>query len=153
MHEKEGVVKYVNIVKRLFMAFSIVMIPFFLFCLFLAVRPYAAFWIITPAVAVLYFVVYGFYAMRVSMGTALGFQIVGSTVRVQTKRKTFIYDLSDGEIFVKESSRKYIVTFRADGAQDSFIFYRRVAFTPYHEEQFTKEDIRLIYSAAGGANA
>ena len=157
MNEKAGIVRYVNIIKKLFVAFSVVMLPVFCICLFYAVQRYVAFWIITPALVVVYFVVYGVYAMRVSMGTVTAIQIVGSSVRVYTKRKMFLYDLSDGEISVKEKPNKFIVTFRTSDTQDSFLFYRRVAFTPYHEEQFTKNDILSIYSVldceTNGSNA
>lgn len=62
MIEKAGVARYVSIVKKLFVAFSIVMIPLFLVSLAFAVMRFAAFFIITPAVGIIYFVVYGVYA-------------------------------------------------------------------------------------------
>lgn len=91
------------------------------------------------------------------MGTVLGVQFMGDSLRLVTKRKTFLYDAKEGCISVKEKKNKFIAVFRTADSQDSFIFYRRVLFTPYHEEQFTADDMKLIYPAflaeRDGANA
>lgn len=144
MNEKEGIVRYVRIIKKLFALFSVVMIPLFFVSLTFAIMRYAAFWIITPVLGAAYFVVYGFYAMRVTLGTVIGVERTPELIYVKTVRKTFTYDAKSGCVAVKRKGKKFVATFRTQDAQDSFLFYNRVPFTPYHEKQFTEEEMALI---------
>ena len=157
MNEKEGIVRYVRTVRKLLIAFSAVAVPLFFVCLTFAIARYAAFWIVTPVLGVLYFTVYGVYVMRVSLGTVLGIQLTEELIYVKTLRKTFAYDRREGCVSVTKKGKKYVATFRTQDAQDSFLFYSRVLFSPYCEEQFTAEEMSMIYPAfnpeTDGANA
>lgn len=145
MREKTGILKYVNIIRGLFIAFSCIMLPALMICLVLAASKYAAFYIIAPVLAIAYLVVYGFYAMRVSMGTVIGIEVTDKVVHLKTKRKTYTYDVRTGCVAMKVTKNKFVGTFQTQDSRDSFTFYRHVSFSPYHEEQFLKEDIRLFF--------
>lgn len=145
MLEKAGVVKYTAIMKRLFVLFSILVLPAIMICLVYAFLHYAAFYIITPALIVLYLVVYGVYALRVSLSAVTGMQVTDKVVYVKTKRKTYTYDVHMGCVGVKVTPRKFVCTFQTQDSRDSFIFYRRVLFSKYSEEQFTPEEIKAFY--------
>lgn len=145
---KEGIVRYVAFVKNLFVAFSAVVLPAIMVCLVFAFSRAAAFYIITPALAVLYFVAYGFYALNVSMGTVTGMQILGDTVTLVTGRKSFSYDAESGCVEVKTYPRKFVATFETENSRDKFIFYRRAPFSKNYQEQFTLAEIRRLYPAA-----
>ena len=108
---KEGVVKYVKIIKRLFIAFSIVVLPALMVSLVFAFSKVFAFYFIAPALFLLWVVVYGLYAMYVSMGTVLGVEIAGGTVNLKTKRKTFSYDLDGGCVDIKVRKKIFGGTF------------------------------------------
>ena len=142
---KEGVVKYVKIIKRLFIAFSIVVLPALMVSLVFAFSKVFAFYFIAPALFLLWVVVYGLYAMYVSMGTVLGVEIAGGTVNLTTKRKTFSYDLDGGCVDIKVRKNSFVGTFRTESSQDKFIFHRRVFFSKYSQEQFTVDDVRRFY--------
>lgn len=157
MNEKEGIVRYVRTVRKLFIALSVVVIPLFFVCLTFAIARYAAFWIITPVLGIAYFVLYGVYVMRVSLGTVIGVQLTQEVIHVRTLRKTYTYDRQAGCVSVKKKGKKFVATFRTQDSEDSFLFYNRVLFSPYHEEQFTADEMSLIYPAfnheTDGANA
>ena len=142
---KEGILKYVNTVKKLFIVFSVVVLSAFMVSAVFAFNRFAAFYIITPALLLLWLVIYGLYAMRVSMGTVIGIEIAGEVVHVKTKRRTYTYDLEHGCESIKVKNNKFIGTFATDRSRDKFIFYRRVLFSRYHEEQFTIEDIARFF--------
>ncbi len=144
---KEGIVHYVATVKKLFIAFSAIMLPLIMVSLVFAFSKAMAFWIISPVLIVLYLVVYALYALRVSMGTVLGVQIAGDSVHLVTKRKTFTYALKGGCVRVKTSARKFVATFVSNGARDKFVFLRRAYFSRFHSEQFTLEEMRALYPA------
>jgi len=141
---KEGIVRYVKIIKRLFIAFSAVAIPALMVSLVFAFSKFFAFYFIAPAILLVWLVVYGVYAMRVSMGTVIGVEIAGGSVNLKTKRKTFTYDLENGCIRMKVSARAFVGTFVNQNSQDKFIFYRRVLFSRYGDEQFTADDLRPL---------
>lgn len=143
--EKAGVVKYVRTMKKLFILFSVVAIPAIMVSLVFAFSRYAAFYFIAPALIILYLVVYGFYAMHVSMGAVLEVQVTKEVVHIRTKRKTFTYDAQNGCVDMKVYKNKFVGTFRAQNSQDKFTFYRRVLFSKYSEEQFTEGDIARFY--------
>lgn len=144
---KEGVVKYVKIVKRLFIAFSVVALPALMVSLVFALNGIWACYIVAPVILLVWLVVYALYAMYVSMGAVLGVEIAGGSVNVKTKRKSFTYDVDGGCIDVKVKKNSFVCTFRNRNSQDKFIFYRRVLFSKYSEEQFTSDDIRPFYPA------
>lgn len=150
MIEKQGIVKYAKIMKRLFWVMSIVVLPLFMLCLVYAFMGFAAFWIITPVLGVAYLTVYGFYAMRLSMGTVTGIEVTDKVVHVRTPRKTFTYDVRMGCIAVRVKKNKFICTFRTEDSKDTFLFYRRVLFSPYYQEQFTKEEVAQFYPKLEG---
>lgn len=156
MNEKAGIVRYVRTVKKLFIAFSAVSIPLFFVSLTFAVAGYTAFFLIAPALGILYFALYAVYALRVSMGTVIGVELTEDTIRLKTPRKTFSYDARSGCIGVKKKGKKFIATFCTANSKDSFIFYNRVLFSPYGEEQFTIKEMTVIYprlEESSGANA
>lgn len=142
---KEGVLKYVNTVKKLFIAFSVVVLSAFMVSAVFAFNRFAAFYFIAPALLLLWLVVYGLYAMRVSMGTVIGVEIANEVVHLKTKRRTYTYDLERGCESVRIKNNKFVGTFATERSRDKFIFYRRVLFSKYHEEQFTVEDIARFY--------
>lgn len=145
---KEPIRRYVALVKKLFIVFSVVMIFFIMNALVFAFSGYLVFKILAPAAIVLYFTVYGLYALRVQMGTAIGIEVTNEVVHVKTKRKTFTYDVRCGCKSVKVKKNRFICIFETQDSRDSFIFYRKVPFAKAYEEGFTEEDIARFYSAA-----
>ena len=142
---KEGVLKFVKIIKRLFIIFSIVVLFAFMISAVFAFNKVLAFYFIAPGLLLLWLVVYGLYAMRVSMGTVIGVEVTSEVVHLKTKRKTYTYDRERGCEKIKVKGNKFIGTFSTQQSRDTFIFYRRVPFSKYHEEQFTKEDIARFF--------
>lgn len=145
MRMKEGVQRYVSIMKKLFLIFSFIAIPAFMTCLVFAFSGFSVFIYISPAVGVLYLAVYGFYAMFVSMGTVIGMEITDKMIHIKTKRKTFSYDVHAGCVDMKVTDRKFVGTFETQTSRDKFTFYRRVLFSRYSDEQFTVDEIRLFF--------
>lgn len=145
MREKAGIVKYVGIVGKLFILFSCIAIPAFMVSLVFAFGGYLAACIVAPCLGVFYLTVYGFYAMNVSMGTAIGVEITDRVIHIKTKRKTFTYDARMGCVRVKTYRNKFVASFQTSDSRDKFIFYRRVLFSKYYEEQFTLGEMRKIF--------
>ena len=143
--DKPAVLKYVKFCKKLFILFSCVAIPVTMICLIFAVTGYAAFWFITPAIAIVYLTVYALYALYVSMGTVIGFETTDKVVHVRTKRRTYTYDVKRGCKKVKTTKRKFVCTFETQDSRDKFIFYRKVLFARSYEDQFTLEEISSFY--------
>lgn len=131
----------------MFVIFSCVALPALMVCLIFAFAGYAAFWFIAPAVFVVYLVVYGAYALILSMGTVIGFETTDKVVYVRTKRKTYTYDVKRGCKEVKATKRKFVCTFETQDSRDKFTFLRKVMFTKSYEEQFTAEEIAAFYPA------
>lgn len=142
---KEGVARYVTIMRRMFIGFAVVMIPAALICFAYAFSGYIGFWIISAALVVALIAAYCVYAMYVSMGAVVGFEITDKVLHVKTRRKTFTYDAGMGCVGVKVSRKKFIATFETRDSRDKFIFYRKVWFSKHFEEQFTVEEIKLFY--------
>ena len=142
---KEGIVKYVKIIKKLYVIFSIVILLAVMVSAVFAFNRFAAFYIITPVLIVIWLTVYGVYALRVSMGTVLGVEINKQFIYLKTKRKTYTFDRETGCEEVKYKGNKFIATFSTERSRDKFIFYRRVMFSAYQDEQFTVEDIAAFY--------
>lgn len=145
MRIKEGVRRYVQIMKKLFLIFSFIAIPAFMVCLVFAFSGFPVFVYIAPAVGLVYLVVYGCYAMCVSMGTVIGIEITDKILHIKTKRKTFSYDVHSGCVGMKVTDRKFVGTFETQTSRDKFTFYRRVLFSRYSDEQFTVDEIRLFF--------
>lgn len=143
---KEGILKYVNTVKKLYIAFTVVDLLALMVSAVFAFNKFFAFYFIAPALLLAWLVVYGLYAMRVSMGTVIGIEVTKEVVHLKTKRKTYTYDRERGCENIKVKGNKFVGTFATDSSRDKFIFYRRVLFSKYHEEQFTVEDIARFYS-------
>ncbi len=142
---KPSVLKYVNFCKKLFIVFSCVALPLLMISLIFACMGYAAFWIIFPVGMVAYFILYGFYALGISMGTVIGFETTEQVVHVKTKRKTYTYDVKRGCKEVRESKRKFICTFETQDSRDKFVFPKKVLFAKSYEEQFTAEELSSFY--------
>lgn len=142
---KEGILKYVKIMKRLYIAFTAVLFAGLMISLVYAFNRIFAFYIIAPALFLLWLAVYAFYALRVSMGTVVGVEVTDEVVHLKTKRKTYTYDRARGCESVKVKGNKFIGVFSNDKSRDKFIFYRRALFSSYRDEQFTVEDIAKFY--------
>ncbi len=152
MNEKAGVVKYVKVMKRLFIALSVVALPSLMVFLALAIHGELAFQIATPILAVAYLTAYGFYAMHVSMGTVIGIEVTSKVVHLKTKRKTFTYDVKRGCVAMRESARKFVGTFETQDSRDKFVFYRHVPFSGWANEQFTREEMGSFFSPMSSAD-
>ncbi len=144
---KEGVKRYVKVMKSLFTAFCVIAVPALMVFLVLAfnrVEGMLFIWL-SAALAILFFVVYGFYAMNVTMGTVIEVQYTNKMLYLKTPRKTYTYDMESGCVDMKVYKNKFVGTFETQDSRDKFIFYRRVLFSKYHEVQFTEDDIRPFY--------
>ena len=145
--EKPAVLKYVKFWKKMFVIFSCIALPVLMVCLIFAFAGYAAYWFIAPAVFAVYLVVYGVYALVISMGTVIGFETTDKVVYVKTKRKTYTYDVKRGCKKVKATRRKFVCTFETQDSRDKFTFLRKVLFAKSYEDQFTAEEIAAFYPA------
>ena len=146
---RTGPDKFVRFTSRLFIVLSIIVLPALMIIFALAVNlpgtariVYAVSGVTT---AIVYFVIYGFYAMTVSMGTVIGIEYTDMVVHLTTKRKVFTYDVKMGCVNVKRKGKRFICTFRAQNTQDKFVFWTKAPFTRYSDEQFTENDIRAFY--------
>ncbi|MBO5046136.1 MAG: hypothetical protein J6C93_04620 [Clostridia bacterium] len=147
---KSGIVKYVNVVKSFFRLFTVVCIPAFMVLLVVAFNAEEKadkllFGFLAGGVLLLFFIVYGFYSMRVTMGTVMEVQWTDQVVHLKTPRKTYTYDVVGGCVDMKVTGRKFVGTFETQDSRDKFIFYRRAPFSAYREEQFTVNEIRAFY--------
>lgn len=154
---KEGIVRYVKIVKKLFQLFSIVAIPALMVFLVLAINAATptqktVFICLAAGTALLWFIAYGFYTMRISLGAVTQVTYNDKVVYLKTARKTYTYDIENGCIGMKIYKRKFVGTFETQDSRDKFVFYRRVPFTRYREEQFTANDLRPFYPLIDGAD-
>ncbi len=149
---KKPAVKYVSIMKRLLVVFNVIAVPAFMVLLVFAFSfsPYYAFGAAAVAVSIL--VVYGFYAMRVSMGVVLEAEVTPEVIHLKTKRKTFTYDAQRGCVAVKTYKNRYVGTFRTQDSEDKFTFYRYAPFTGYREEVFTEAEMREIFPPLGDSD-
>ena len=132
MKEQPFVIRYVRAMKRCIVLLSCIAIPAVMVCAVFAFLGYIGFWIVTPVALVAYLALYGWYALRVSMGTVIGTEVTDTVVHVKTKRAVYTYDVKSGCIAVRQKKNCWIATFRTQTSQDSFIFYRRAPFSrPY----------------------
>lgn len=151
--DKPSILNYVNFWKKLFIILSCIVLPALMVCLLFAFMRFAAFWIISPVLAVGYLTLYGFYAMYISMGTVIGFETTDKVVYVRTKRRTYTYDVKRGCKAVKVTKKKFVCTFETQDSRDKFTFLRRVMFAKSYEDQFTLEEIASFYPAVKEAES
>lgn len=151
---RSGSVKYVRTVKIMLIVFTVAVFPTLMVLTALACNiggtPRAVYSVIVAALAVVWFTVYGFYAMRVSMGTVTGLETTDKVVHLHTKRKTFTYDVKAGCVAVKVKGNRYLCTFETQDSRDKFIFYRHAPFSKYTDGQFSEEDICAFCPAFAG---
>ena len=145
--DKPSVLKFVNLCRKLFIIFSCIALPALMVCLIFAVRGYMGFLFISIAIALVYFTLYGLYAVYISMGTVVGFETTDKVVYVRTRRKTYTYDVKRGCKAVKTTKRKFVCTFETKDSRDKFIFPRKVLFAKSYDEQFTVAEIATFYPA------
>ena len=81
MREQPTVLRYVRSMKRAMVIFSFFAIPAIMVCAVFAFLGYIGFWIVTPVALVAYLALYGWYALRVSMGTVIGTEVTDTVVR------------------------------------------------------------------------
>ena len=70
MREQPTVIRYVRTMKKWMVILSCIAIPAIMICAVFAFMGYIGFWIVTPVALVVYLVIYGWYALHVSMGTS-----------------------------------------------------------------------------------
>lgn len=145
MREQPTVVRYVRTMKKWMVILSCIAIPAIMICAVFAFMGYIGFWIVTPVALVVYLVIYGWYALHVSMGTAIGLEVTPEVVHVKTKRGTYTYDVRSGCVAVREKRHAVVATFCTQTSQDSFIFYRRAPFSKPYETAFTENDIASFW--------
>ena len=145
MKEQPVVLRYVRAMKKAMVLVSCIAIPAIMICAVFAFLGYIGFWIVTPAVLIVYFALYGWYALRVSMGTVIGTEVTDTVVHVKTKRAVYTYDVNAGCVAVRQKKNCWVATFRTQTSQDSFIFYRRAPFSRPYETAFTQADIDAFW--------
>lgn len=141
MKEQPAVVRYVRLMKKCFVILSCIVIPAIMVCAVFAFAGYIGFWIVTPAVLIVYLAVYAWYALHVSIGTVIGLEVTSEVIHVKTKRGTYTYDVKTGCAGVRRKKHRLIATFRTQTSQDSFTFYLRAPFSKPYEEAFTERDL------------
>lgn len=143
---RSGPNKFVKRATKLFIALSVVALPALMVILALAVNtrgaPQVIYSVSGAGIALIYFVIYGLYAMKVSMGTVICLETTNQVVHLTTKRKVFTYDVKMGCVRVRKKGAKYLCTFRTQDSEDTFIFWTHAPFSKYIDEQFQEEDIR-----------
>lgn len=152
---KEGIVRYVKIMKKIFRIFSLVAIPALMVFLVLAINAEkgvqkTTFICLAAGTAFLWFFAYGYYTLQISLGTVTEVSCTDKVVYLKTARKTYTYDLENGCVDMKARKNKFVGTFETQDSRDKFIFYRRVLFSRFREEQFTANDLRPFYPLIDG---
>lgn len=142
---KEDIAKFVGKIKLLFVLLSVIAIPAIMICFVFAWGGIWYFWFIGSAVLVVYFIIYGLYALRISMGVVLGVEVTDKVIHLHTKRKTFTYDAKYGCKAVKVFPNRFVATFEAQDSRDNFTFYRHLPFKKYSAELFTEAEIDQFY--------
>ena len=143
--EKPTVANYVRLIKKLFVIFSCVMIPAIMVCLVFAFGGVFAFYFIAPVLILAYLIVYGLYAIRISMSVVIGLEVTDQVIHLKTKRKTFTYDAKTGCVAMKAKKGKFIGTFRTQDSEDKFIFLRHVPFTKHYDIAFSADEMRYLF--------
>lgn len=151
---RSGPVKYVARMKQIFIILSVLILPASMVICALAFNtkgiPQIVYACATAGLLLFFFVMYGFYAMRVSMGTVLGIETTDLVVHLTTKRKVFTYDVKSGCVAVKVKKNRFICTFETQDSRDKFIFYRHAPLSRYSDGQFTEEDVERFCPAFAG---
>ncbi len=144
---KTPILRYVKFVKNLVTALSVFLLLALMVTLVFALNGVIACMVLSGVIAVAFFVMYGVYTLRISMGAVIGMDITKDVIHVKTKRKTFAYDLQGGCIAVKQLKNRYVCTFQTQDSVDKFDFYKRVPFMKPYETCFTPDEIEAIYPA------
>ncbi len=149
-----GPMKYAQIMKALFILLSILILPAAMVLTAVACNlegiPRIVYSVVVAAAVLLWLTAYGFYALRVSMGTVLGIECTDKVVHLHTKRKIFTYDVRMGCVAVRVKGNRYICTFETQDSRDKFTFYRHAPFSKYSDAQFTEDDILSFCPAFEG---
>lgn len=151
---KEGIVRYVKICKKIFQIFSLVAIPalmvFLVFALNAEGMAKTLFICLAAGTAALWFIAYGFYAMRISLGAVTEVSYNDKVVYLKTPRKTYTYDVLESCVDMKVYKNKFVGTFETQNSRDKFIFYRKTLFSRLGEGCFTANDLRPFYPLIDG---
>ena len=152
---RRGPEKYVSVVKIALIIFSIAVFPVIMVLTAVACNledtlPRVVYSIVIAVLALGWLIAYGFYAMRVSMGTVLEVETNEKVVYLYTKRKVFTYDVKMGCVAVKVKGNRYICTFETQDSRDKFTFYRHAPFSKYSDAQFSDDDISSFCPAFEG---
>ncbi len=145
MREQPYIIRFVRSMKKCIVAFSCIAIPVIMACAVFAFAGYIGFWIVTPVLLIAYLVLYGVYALRVSMGTAIGMEVTPEVVHIKTKRGVFTYDVRKGCVDVRRKKHAWVATFRTQNSQDRYTFYERAPFSKPYETSFTQKDIDAFW--------
>lgn len=149
---KDGPVKYVRRIKAAYTLFSALFIVAFMVLLVFAFngsdvgKP--VFFSVAAVLLVGYFISYGFYASRVTLGTVLGIETTDLVVHLHTPRKTYTYDVHMGCVGVREYKNRFVAVFETQDSRDSFIFYKHAPLSSYSDGQFTLSDIARFASGS-----
>lgn len=142
---RSGSVKFVKLMKILFLLLTIVIVPVVMIMTALACNvkglPCVILSVSVAVLVVFWLTVYGFYALRVSMGTVLGTEITAKVVHLHTNRKIFTYDVKMGCVAVKVRKNRFVCTFETQDSRDKFTFYRHAPFSKYSDGQFSADDV------------
>ncbi len=152
---RSGPGKYVSVSGILLIILSVAVFPVVMVLTAVACNlddtlPRVIYSIVISVLALGWLTVYGFYTMRVSLGTVLGLEMNDRVVYLHTKRKIFTYDVKMGCVAVKVKGNKFICTFETQDSRDKFIFYRHAPFSKYSDKQFTEDDISAFCPAFEG---
>lgn len=149
---KDGPVKYVRRIKAAYTLFSALFIVAFMVLLVFAFngsdvgKP--VFFSVAAVLLIGYFISYGFYTSRVTLGTVLGIETTDLVVHLHTLRKTYTYDVHMGCVGVREYKNRFVAVFETQDSRDSFIFYKHAPLSSYSDGQFTLSDIARFASGS-----
>ena len=80
---------------------------------------------------------------KVMYSAALSFTVENNRVRVQTKKKTYSFDVLNC-VKIQTYPNRFVVFFKDKGDLDSVTFYRHLPFSSYAKTYFSEEDMRQI---------
>ena len=153
---KDGPVKYVRRIKAAYTRFSALFIVAFMVLLVFAFNGSAVgkpvFFSVAAVLLIGYFISYGFYTSRVTLGTVLGIETTDLVVHLHTPRKTYTYDVRMGCVGVREYKNRFVAVFETQDSRDSFIFYKHAPLSSYADGQFTLSDIARFASGSPEAS-
>ena len=149
---KDGPVKYVRRIKAAYTLFSALFIVAFMVLLVFAFngsdvgKP--VFFSVAAVLLIGYFISYGLYTSRVTLGTVLGIETTDLVVHLHTPRKTYTYDVRMGCVGAREYKNRFVAVFETQDSRDSFIFYKHAPLSSYADGQFTLSDIARFASGS-----